>query len=422
MNSTNARKFASDLEADIGIVYGTHTPDSEIFGVPRTGSIVLDLGGVRDCGPYQQPGIAESSGGRADISISVRRPEIAPDGPAILTTALRLDPYDTPISMFLKTRVVGNDLLAQAVGRYCQGNISETSVSNGIADLAPAGLENREKRDFFTELFFHSLRGWPGWKLFLKSAIYLPRVIARNWWRRLRGRAPVIILYHHLVSDRPHFLGIPTEVFYHQAEFLKRHYRLATLEEATTALRKGKLRAPTVVLTFDDGYQENFINLRAVSEQTGIPVTLFVSTDYMLNQKPFAHDLKRMEPGFLPLTWEQVTKLRDGGYQIGSHTRSHFDCGSMDAAALEREIVGSKKELEERLGQPVDFFSFPWGFPKNMSPAAVQLACATYPFVCSAYGGENLPAKGGPVSHLRRRNHFNDIWECELEMQSILQT
>ena len=54
--------------------------------------------------------------------------------------------------------------------------------------------------------------------------------------------------------------------------------------------------------------------------------------------------------GFRPLTWEQVKHLdRQGGWIIGSHTRRHFDCGSMDAARLESEIRGSKADLESQV-------------------------------------------------------------------------
>jgi peptidoglycan/xylan/chitin deacetylase (PgdA/CDA1 family) len=423
LSSDEAKRFVRGQNADLGIIYGTQSDALDVFALPREGSIVLDRGPSQDAGETAPAGLAELSKGQSQITVSVRRFVLPPDGQMIASTTLPIDPYDTLLSLELKTQVVGNDLLAQAVGQFARGAVREeppAQIENQAAP-APRLLQTFEGRDKFAHLFFRSMRCWPDWKLLLKCGLFLPVMIARNWYRRLRGRVPVIILYHHLVSDRAHYLGIPTEIFYRQVEFLLRHYRVATLEEATAALRLGKLRAPTVVLTFDDGYRENFVNLRAVTEQTGVPVSLFISTDYMNSRTPFGHDQKRLEFGFPPLDWEQVAMLGRSGLEIGSHTRTHFDCGSNDPVILEREIVGSKQELEQRLGQPVKFFSFPWGQPKNMSPTAVEIARSAYPFVFSAFGGENYPTTNGSTWHLLRRNHFNDLWECEMEIQAILQ-
>ncbi len=423
LSSYEAKRFVREQNANLGIIYGVRSDAPELFVLPPEGSIVLDRGASRDAGDTTPAGLAEMSKGQSQITVSVRRSVVPPDGEMIASATLPIDPYDTLLSLELKTRVLGNDLLAQAVGEFARGTVRENPPARieEQATPVPQLLQSYEGRDKFANLFFRSMRCWPDWKLLLKCGLFLPVTIARNWYRRLRGRAPVIILYHHLVSDRAHYLGIPTEIFYRQVEFLLRHYRVATLEEATAALRSGKLRTPTVVLTFDDGYRENFVNLRAVTEQTGVPVSLFISTDYMNSRTPFGHDQKRLEFDFQPLDWEQVAKLQRSGLEVGSHTRTHFDCGSNDPVILEREIVGSKKELEQRLGLPVKFFSFPWGQSRNMSPAAVEIARSAYAFVFSAFGGENYPTTNEATWHLLRRNHFNDLWEFELEIQAILQ-
>ncbi len=128
--------------------------------------------------------------------------------------------------------------------------------------------------------------------------------------------------------------------------------------------------------------------------------------------------MSRGERGFLPLTWDQILYLSRDGFEIGSHTRSHLDCGSSDAEALEREIAGSKADLEQRLGQEVKFFAFPWGQRRNMSPAAMELAGKTYAHVLSAYGGVNFA--GSELWHLKRSNHPKSLWALELALQSAL--
>src|SRR5438105_8275029 len=116
-------------------------------------------------------------------------------------------------------------------------------------------------------------------------------------------------------------------------------------------LRKGEVAQPTVVLTFDDGYEDNFLCLRAVVEAEHVPVTLFVCTDNIANCSPFQHDMDLGETGFPAMNWEQVKYFARHGATIGSHTRTHFDCGAVDTQRLHEEIVGSQEDLQRELGR-----------------------------------------------------------------------
>jgi peptidoglycan/xylan/chitin deacetylase (PgdA/CDA1 family) len=258
-------------------------------------------------------------------------------------------------------------------------------------------------------------------KLLARSLCLLPYAVVRNWRRRTRRSFPVVILYHHLVADRSHSDGITTDAYAAHVAYLRKHYRIVSLSEAVELLRSGHVDVPTVVLTLDDGYADNFLGLRAIVEQSGVPVALFVSTEQVRERREFAHDVSANLRGFFPLTPEQIVHMNESGFEIGSHTQSHFDCGSSDFAALRREIVESKADLEAWLDEPQRFFAFPWGQPANMSAAAVEIAHTTYPYVLSAYGGHNVPKAGARWWHLRRCPHPNSLWELELQVQSLLE-
>src|SRR5207253_7102999 len=148
-------------------------------------------------------------------------------------------------------------------------------------------------------------KGRPLYKLLLRTLLY-PVVYLRNRRFAREKNFPVVILYHHVISDRPHFMGCPTDYFLRHVRYLKKHYRLVPLSEALEMLRKGEVAQPTVVLTFDDGYEDNFLCLRAVVEAEHVPVTLFVCTDNIANCSPFQHDMDLGETGFPAMNWEQV--------------------------------------------------------------------------------------------------------------------
>jgi peptidoglycan/xylan/chitin deacetylase (PgdA/CDA1 family) len=179
------------------------------------------------------------------------------------------------------------------------------------------------------------------------------------------------------------------------------------------------VKVPALVLTFDDGYCDNYITLRAVAEETRTKIALFLATQQVELHREFTHDLAAGTKDFFPLTWDQVKDWSRRDIEFGSHTRTHFDCGSSDRLRLETEIIGSRQDLEMRLGHPCSFFAFPFGKPANISPEAMQIAASTYPIVLSSYGGENLPREGLRPQHLRRKGFYSDPWELELELQCV---
>lgn len=184
-------------------------------------------------------------------------------------------------------------------------------------------------------------------------------------------------------------------------------------------LRFGRVESPTVVLTFDDGYADNFVSLRAVAEETGIPITMFIATQPVELQEEFQHDLMDGVRGAFPLTWQQIRYWSRGRVEFGSHTRTHFDCGSHDKAKLEWEIAGSKSDLERHLGRPVELFAFPFGHKENISSEALESAGASYRHFVFGFGGENHASGRRDAQHLLRKNLYANPWELELDLQGV---
>ncbi len=425
LDSSQVTEFVRALQPDLGVIYGARILKSELFDAPRLGSINLHKRKLPDYRGEGPVGLWELLDGRKEIGITVHRVEPEPYTGAIVAAAeMPIDAFDTLTSLGLKAALIGDDLLVRAVTAYGGGQVVEKAQegpSRTFEAPKPHYLWLHEKQITSHRPQYRSQRGRPAWNLLLRTIVLGPYVTIRNWSRRLRGGFPVIVLYHHLVTDRPHHLGISTERFLKQVQFLQTHYKIASLNEATQMLNMNTVRVPTVVLTFDDGYECNFINLRAVAEEAGFAATLFVTTQHVSSRKEFAHDLGRGQENFRPLSWEQVEGLSRNGFEIGSHTRSHFDCGSTDPVALQSEIQGSKADLESHLKRPVRFFSFPIGKPSNMSAPAVELAKSTYAYLCSTCHGPNFAPQGKEFFHVLRCSHPNNIWELELMVQSVLE-
>lgn len=417
-------KTVESLLPDLGVVFGTRILRHSLFSIPAQGSINIHKRKVPDYRGGGPIGLWELLDGQKEIGITVHRVTDQLDGGAILREAvIPIEPFDTLTSLSLKADVIGNDLLIETIAAQANGTFTERA-QNGPGRMfrkpSPSDLAAYELRLELTRPRYRPKRGRATWKLLLRILALGPFVVVRNWYRRLRGSFPVVILCHHVVTDRPHPLGIPTALYLEHVRFLQRHYQVLSLPEAVRLLERGPITRPTVVLTLDDGYADNYLNLRAIVQATAVPITVFVCTENMTQQKAFDHDLQNGVSGFLPLTWSQAEILKRHGVHVASHTRSHYDCGSNDLARLRNEIAGSQADLEEHLGDDGNCFAFPWGKPENMSHPALEFARNAYRHVFSAFGGGNFAAASPNRWHFHRELHPNDLWELELTIQSIL--
>ena len=411
LNGPNVPGFIGNQQPDIAIVLGNTHPDAELLRLPRRGWLRV-VHGIRE---------ADSSGLKA---IGIRIESLGPSSNRPFTVTqldLPVQTYDSPIGQTLKVDLIADDLMLQSASLVLARGEAEAvqAATDWTQQMYSPYLEQLKGRPI-REIGQNAQRHRSAWKLCLDTLLLCsPVIVCKNWYRRLRRQYPVTILTHHLVSDRRHRMGIPTETFLRQVRFLRRHYRIVSLAEAVELLKSGHVKSPTVVLTFDDGYADNFVSLRAVAEETGIPITLFIATQQVEQQEEFQHDLESGIHGFLPLTWQQIRYWSKRRVEFAAHTRTHFDCGTTEQAKLEYEVLGSKTDLERHLGTPVEFFAFPFGQRENMSREAVEIATGSYDYYVSGYGGENYSRACKDNQHILRKNLYANAWEQELDLQSV---
>ena len=143
--------------------------------------------------------------------------------------------------------------------------------------------------------------------------------------------------------------------------------RVISLREAQAALFEGQpLAGRSVVLSFDDGYENFAEHALPVMAEFGYPSVLFAVSG-LLGQ---------------PARW-QLRQLRSAQVEIGSHTVSHPRLSHLGATEAMREIADSKAALEESLGAAVDFFAYPYGDYNPAVRDAVERAGYQAAVTCS---------------------------------------
>jgi peptidoglycan/xylan/chitin deacetylase (PgdA/CDA1 family) len=256
------------------------------------------------------------------------------------------------------------------------------------------------------------------------------------WARRLhlpgadRGgeRLAVIVRFHSVSgpAQRHHLyvapnISVAPDVFDRQIAFLARQYRCVSMDVLAEALASGRRPAPsTAVVTFDDGYRDNFERAYPILRAHGVPAIFYLATGSIDGGEPMWPSLLRylvyssgarltgpfpggsLDVGTAPLkerairqlkawmvalpgperqaalrelqarvgadqdflraqmlSWKDVREMSAGGMLFGAHTVSHPLLPSIPLAEAADEIRTSKSVLEGALGRRVDHFSYP---------------------------------------------------------------
>jgi len=273
--------------------------------------------------------------------------------------------------------------------------------------------------------------------------------------RALSGPGVTIVAYHRIVDDahagvRP-YICVTKGALRRQIRFFRKHYALISLEEAVERIKSNAIDRHYLVVTFDDGYRDNYdLGLDIFSSERVKPA-IFVATDCVEHaqelwpdtvrcsvydaaiDEPVALDApnvsiacdpssriratkaiiahvkpmtleqrtvyldalqRRLNParssGRLMLSWDEVLALSRQGVTIGSHTRSHTVLARVDTRTAAAEIEGSKRILEERTGTHVAFFAYPNGTAADFDDSTVdELRKAGYAAAVTTIRGVN---------------------------------
>ena len=177
----------------------------------------------------------------------------------------------------------------------------------------------------------------------------------------------VPVLMYHVIADPPAGAAWP-QLFVSPSEFAAQMawlesngYDAVTLSDVWRNWHGGAPLPPQpVVVTFDDGYTSVVDSALPILSARGWPGVLNLKVGNI------------GEAG--GVSERQVRELIAAGWELGAHTITHPDLRTLDDAALEREVSGSRAEIAERFGVSVDFFCYPAGRYDERVIAAVRRA------------------------------------------------
>lgn len=178
-----------------------------------------------------------------------------------------------------------------------------------------------------------------------------------------------VIMYHRVVKDQSeagiHGTYVTLDKFRAQLQYLKdQGYETVTFADLSNHNYKQRFARGRkwVLLTFDDGYEDNYTTAFPLLKQFGFKATIFLvsARDYNSWDADVTPPAKA-ERRFKLMTPEMVKEMMDYGIEFGAHTLSHPKLSKIPLADARHEIVESKRQLEERYQRPFNVFAYPYG-------------------------------------------------------------
>ena len=158
-----------------------------------------------------------------------------------------------------------------------------------------------------------------------------------------------ILMYHSISARQDFFSAVSPEAFQKQMVYLAgKKCPVIPLAELVRRLHAHEPLGGSIVLTFDDGYRDNYTTVFPLLKQYNFPATIFVTTDLIGT------------PGYCSA--EELQEMHTSGLvSIEPHTLTHPKLAKLSRAEASREIRESRQVLQEVLGTTPMLFAYPYG-------------------------------------------------------------
>lgn len=207
------------------------------------------------------------------------------------------------------------------------------------------------------------------WYIILCIFIFVYFSYRYAWWKRaIDYRYPRILMYHMIREAIPgkkfNSLRVSPKSFEAQMKYLHDNgWQSYTMEEAVN--QKKSLPLKSVVITFDDGYQDNLTNALPILKKYGFKATIYLVNDRHNRDWSGYRKAKNEGAGLRDepkLSDDEVKELLDSDLiEIGAHTLTHVNLNNLDELESQREICMSKELIERQFQTACKSFAYPFG-------------------------------------------------------------
>jgi len=230
------------------------------------------------------------------------------------------------------------------------------------------------------------------------------------WFSRSCGYPKWFIFTYHRVSPSSYnnnaCLNVSCDAFDRQMKFIKDNFETVSMLEGLKVLKGNFSKGIYATINLDDGYMDNYLYAYPILRKYSIPATIFLTTDFIGKDHLFWWDrvfnivssnngtkqsahitnsinarlrdkdenerdelIKGLQgyssskdvPSYAMLGWSEIRRMNANLISFGAHTKTHRNLCLLEDDEIRKELTGSKKEIEEKLGIEVTEFAYPFG-------------------------------------------------------------
>lgn len=196
-----------------------------------------------------------------------------------------------------------------------------------------------------------------------------------------------ILCYHricpqNMISTDSRSLCVTPEQFKRQISLLKfLGYRPISVQDLVAFLQARKnLDGKPVILTFDDGYEDNYIYAFPILKKFSFSATIFLVTDLIGKKNLWDSGTAAL------LNESQIEEMHLAGIGFGSHTAAHIDLSRKKLAEIKEELSRSKRKIEALTSR----LDTPFCYPYSRLHPSVKTLLRECGYAC-AFAGDTGP-------------------------------
>ncbi len=219
----------------------------------------------------------------------------------------------------------------------------------------------------------------------------------------------------HIMNS--HYLDGPQDEamdrFYNLLRKLRSDMEFVNFQDAVEMVSKNNFgNGKYLSFSFDDGYRDNYTSVWPVLRQFNVNACVFVNPGFIdikqHNQVNFFAEKHHTKKVRKPMTWEMIRQLASAGFKIGDHSYNHIDLGILEPAKYPLEILMSKQRIEREIGEPCEYFAWPYGKLHNISQPAIDYLLENYEYIFSSDNSNAYFSYNN--ERIINRRHFEASW------------
>lgn len=191
-----------------------------------------------------------------------------------------------------------------------------------------------------------------------------------------------VVMYHRVINtvENEGFHGtyIYEDIFRKHLKYLKENnYEVITFKdlEKISWRNRFNLNKKYIILTFDDGYVDNYKIAFPILKEFGFTATIFLMAESTYNE----WDVNASNEKAFPLmTKEMILEMQNYGIEFGAHTFNHPKINKISNQEIEYQVIECKKILEEKIGEKIITFAYPYGILNDYAKEMAKKAGYTF--------------------------------------------